>query len=163
MVKYQRGGVAVDPFEWRDRVAIGELFQALSYQFAGVSMALGLEFTLTPPERPVFVMFDRESLADVITSLVHNAFAACNKGGAVHLQGQDKGGNCRIMVEDNGPGIAPGALHSIFAPDYPRQGRDGFTLNLFQVRQVVESMGGIVEASNRARGGARFTLILPRA
>ena len=163
MVKYQRGGVAVDPFEWRDRVVIGELFQALSYQFAGVSMALGLEFTLTPPERPIFVLFDRESLADVISSLVHNAFAACEKGGAVALRGQAEGLNCRITVVDSGPGIAPGALEAIFAPGYPRRGRDGFTLNLFQIRAVVESMGGTIRAANRARGGARFTLILPCA
>lgn len=162
MVKYQRGGVAIDPFEWRDRVSIADLFQTLSYQLAGVSMALGLEFTLTPPERPLFVLFDRESLADVICSLVHNGFNACDRGGAVHLRGQQRGAECRITVEDTGHGIPPDAIDAIFAPDYPRQGRDGFTLNLCQVREVVESMGGRVTAANRARGGARFTLVLPR-
>jgi len=163
VVKFQRGGAALDPFEWPERVAIADLFQALGYQFAGVSMALGLEFRQQLPGAALHVLFDRESLADVISSLVHNAFSVCERGGEVRLSAQALDGRCVIRVADTGPGIAAGDRERIFARDFARRGRESFSLNLYQLRQVVESAQGRVRAENLPGGGACFTITLPLA
>jgi signal transduction histidine kinase len=82
-----------------------------------------------------------------------------------------------LTVEDNGPGIPEAALERIFTSGYTTRGKyaemsgeavpgDSWPQNhrglgLAIVRSIVEGAGGRITASNRALGGACFTLELP--
>ena len=71
----------------------------------------------------------------------------------------------RIVVRDEGQGIAPELLSHVF--ELYRQGnghtaRSGLGLGLAIVHQLVELHGGCVEASSPGVGqGACFTVLLP--
>nr|WP_228531045.1 MULTISPECIES: ATP-binding protein [Myxococcaceae] len=73
-------------------------------------------------------------------------------------------GGVELCVEDNGPGLPPAALERLFEPFFTTKapGR-GTGLGLALSREYVERYGGSLHAENRAEGGARFTLLLPRA
>ncbi len=72
------------------------------------------------------------------------------------------------MIEDEGPGIPPENLESIFERFYTeRPNEHGFGKNsglgLSIARQIVVNTGGRIWAENRDGGGARFIVELPLA
>ncbi len=66
-----------------------------------------------------------------------------------------------LSISDLGPGFAPEMLANFGRPYQSTKGRLGGGLGLFLVVNVVRKLGGLVTASNRARGGAEVTLNLP--
>lgn len=70
----------------------------------------------------------------------------------------------RVVVEDNGPGIAEAVLERLFMPFVTTKARGkGTGLGLPLCQRIVEEMGGSIGAANRAEGGARFEILLPAA
>jgi two-component system NtrC family sensor kinase len=67
-----------------------------------------------------------------------------------------------LRVEDNGPGLPPESLDEIFDPFFTtKEPGKGTGLGLALSAQLIEGMGGAVEAENRVEGGAKFTVRLP--
>jgi two-component system sensor histidine kinase ChvG len=76
----------------------------------------------------------------------------------------------RVMVEDEGPGIPPGNLESIFERFYTERPVESFGRNsglgLSIARQIIEAAGGRIYAENRSADnsqghGARLIVELP--
>ncbi|MFC3441037.1 ATP-binding protein [Sphingobium rhizovicinum] len=68
-----------------------------------------------------------------------------------------------IAVHDNGRGFSPDMLADVGKPYRSSKGRQGGGLGLFLVFNVVRKLGGRVDASNGADGGAMVQLRLPFA
>jgi two-component system NtrC family sensor kinase len=69
-----------------------------------------------------------------------------------------------LTVEDNGPGIPHRYLEEVFDPFFTtKEPGKGTGLGLALSAQLVEGMGGEIEAGNRDEGGAVLTLRLPEA
>lgn len=69
-----------------------------------------------------------------------------------------------ITVSDNGPGLPAGEEERVFDPFYTTKAPgEGTGLGLSICAQLVESMGGRIEADRRAEGGAVFVVRLPAA
>lgn len=69
-----------------------------------------------------------------------------------------------ITVSDNGPGLPPGDADNVFDPFYTTKAPgEGTGLGLSICAQLVESMGGRIEAGDGPDGGAIFTVRLPSA
>jgi signal transduction histidine kinase len=66
----------------------------------------------------------------------------------------------RILVQDNGPGIAPEALPKLFLPFFTTKA-NGTGLGLAIVQKILLQHGGQIAAQNRAPGGAEFIVSLP--
>jgi two-component system NtrC family sensor kinase len=65
-------------------------------------------------------------------------------------------------VEDNGTGLAPENLEEVFDPFFTtKEPGEGTGLGLALSAQLVEGMGGEIEAANRPDGGAVFSVSLP--
>ncbi len=80
---------------------------------------------------------------------------------------QDKSGT-RIVVADNGAGIAPENLEAIFQPffttkvKFDGEGKKGNGLGLSLCRDVIEGFGGTLTVTSTPGNGATFTIQLPR-
>lgn len=103
------------------------------------------------------------SLAQALENLLRNAVRHSPPDGVVTLGGCCEGDTWRVWIEDQGPGVAPEQLESIFQPftrlNAARPGGDGFGLGLSIARSVTQLQGGEVWAQNRAPG-LRVTLRL---
>jgi two-component system sensor histidine kinase RegB len=66
-----------------------------------------------------------------------------------------------IAVRDNGRGFDPAMLADVGKPYRSSKGKQGGGLGLFLVVNVVRKLGGRVDASNGADGGAMVQLRLP--
>lgn len=118
---------------------------------------------------PVAADADPDRMRQVIHNLLHNAIRYTSQGGFVRARVTSIDRSwVELIVEDDGPGIPPEDLASIFEPFYradPSRSRasGGSGLGLRVVKQLVVAQGGRVHAENRAEGGTRFTVILPAA
>ena len=68
-----------------------------------------------------------------------------------------------LIVRDAGPGFSPEMLSNFAKPYHSSKGRPGSGLGLFLSVNVARTLGGTIEASNMAGGGAEVVVKLPLA
>jgi two-component system sensor histidine kinase HydH len=105
---------------------------------------------------------DPEQLTQVLLNLMLNGLQILAQGGRIAVRTLADGPEqLRVLVADDGPGIAPEARARIFeAFFFQREG--GLGLGLAVVQRIVVAHGGDIEAGDSDLGGAQFTLRLPR-
>lgn len=112
---------------------------------------------------PSKIQGDRDALAIILQNLLSNA-AKYSAGKPVKIVSRPRDGDgLRISVIDQGPGIAPEKLATLFAPFARGEtyGKKGIGLGLTIVRQAAELLGGQVSAESQPGQGATFHLDLP--
>ena len=110
---------------------------------------------------------DFTRLQQVVWNLLKNASKFTRKGGEIRLTTRSDGERFVLVVSDNGIGIDPTVLPTIF--DAFSQGGEwvareygGLGLGLAISKATVEAHGGTIEAESGGRGqGATFTVELP--
>ena len=156
----REGRNPVDIFRLLETIAEIYSFMELSH---GVKLALELRL---PPE--AIVMGRDERLGQVVRNLIDNAVSFSPENGTVTVSAWVEGVMIRIVVDDEGPGIPPDNLESVFERFYTeRPSEHGFGKNsglgLSIARQIVTGLNGRIWAENREQGGARFVVELPWA
>jgi two-component system, sensor histidine kinase RegB len=68
-----------------------------------------------------------------------------------------------LTVQDDGSGFPPQVLDSLGRPYNTSKARRGAGLGLFLATNVLRTLGGTLQARNRAEGGAETVLRLPIA
>jgi PAS domain S-box-containing protein len=137
--------------------------QLASFRAAGLSLDL-----VTSPE-PLTVHADRARLSQIIGNLLSNAIKFSLPGQLVHLRVQrDASGRTVILtVRDEGAGIEPSLLGSIFEPFVQAETslsrpQGGLGLGLAVVKSLVTLHGGRASATSGGVGkGAEFRVELP--
>lgn len=109
---------------------------------------------------------DAALMQRALLNIVLNAMEAALTGrgpGDARVRVRLKGTTDRvtISVADNGAGIPVELMDRIFNPFFTTKD-SGTGLGLAIVHQIAETLGGTVQAANRAGGGATFSLSLPR-
>jgi protein-histidine pros-kinase len=104
-------------------------------------------------------------LRRAVTNLIDNAVA---HGKHVIVRIEDDPGTLRVVIEDDGPGIADADLARVTEPfvrldDSRGPGSGGVGLGLAIVRDAAAYHGGSLCLRNRHGGGLSATLELPRA
>ncbi|MFC5458834.1 PAS domain S-box protein [Massilia niabensis] len=121
------------------------------------------------PEHPLVLDADANRLAQVIGNLLTNAAKYTPPRGTITLSGWQEGDTVLVEVADNGIGLPPEALPSLFEMfNQDRHGMDyaqgGLGIGLHLVRRLTEAHGGSVGASSAGLDrGSTFTLRLPLA
>ena len=139
-------------------------------------------YRMTDTGRPVeFVLHDElpagatvhgqdERFGQVFRNLIDNAISFSPEHGKVTVTAIRQEMVARVTVEDEGPGIPPGNLESIFERFYTERPGESFGRNsglgLSIARQIIEAAAGRIYAENRAPGneqggGARLIVELP--
>ena len=111
-----------------------------------------------------------ERFGQVFRNLIDNAVSFSPAGGTVTVTASSSNMVVRVTVEDEGPGIPPDNLESIFDRFYTERPSAHFGnnsgLGLSIARQIIEGAGGRIYAQNRGDGtgaGARLIVELPLA
>lgn len=123
----------------------------------------GIDFRRRTDET-AWVEGDELRLQQVFVNLLRNALDAMQgqPGPVLRLIAEADGGMWRVVVEDNGPGIAGDALTRLFDPFFTTKPiGEGLGLGLSISYGIVADHGGQIRAENVAEGGARFIVELP--
>jgi nitrogen fixation/metabolism regulation signal transduction histidine kinase len=108
---------------------------------------------------------DEVLLRQVFGNLLRNATEACEAAGTaprVTFTGEVDGVQCRVTVQDNGPGIPEEARERVFQPFFTSRAR-GTGLGLSIVQKIVVTHNGRVTVGISERGGASILVTLPHA
>jgi two-component system sensor histidine kinase ChvG len=143
---------------------------------------VAISLTVTDPGKPLLAVGRDGPLGQVFRNLIDNARSFSQPGGEVRVlvgaERRDGGRYVAVRVEDDGPGIPPENLETVFQRFYTNRpkghapggaafgGHSG--LGLAIARQIVDVHGGYLQADNRLGPGgevqgARFTVLLPAA
>ena len=129
--------------------------------------AKGLRIHTSLPEKSFNISADNRRMQQVIWNLLSNAVKFTPEGGVILVQLEYSDLHARIVVADNGSGIATDLLPHIFERFRQGEGsgarQGGVGLGLAIARELVELHGGTIEARNSNDGGAEFTIRLPLA
>jgi PAS domain S-box-containing protein len=120
-----------------------------------------------PEETPIYVRGDPSRLTQVISNLLNNSAKYSDCGCRIELQATLEDQVAVIRVRDNGIGIAPELLQTIFqmftqVDDTLERGSPGLGIGLTLVKTLVELHDGTVVAQSNGVGtGSVFTVRLP--
>ena len=116
------------------------------------------------PNTPLVIMCDEAQLGQALLNLLKNAAeameASSKKEIRVTLTTSDA--SITLVVEDSGPGFPADKIESLTEP-YVTTRAKGTGLGLAIVKRTIEEHKGTLALSNREDGGARVTIVLPKA
>jgi signal transduction histidine kinase len=155
-LKYAREDAAAEPPRSTD---VAALVQSLVDDMADA----GLDVAVAASE-PVLIECQPAALKRVLTNLIENA-VKYGKRARVSLAAQPNA--VEIAIDDDGPGIPEDELNRVFEPFYRLEGsrnRDtgGVGLGLAIAQATVTAQNGTLTLANRAAGGLRALIVLPR-
>lgn len=151
-----------EPAKVRLKVVVAEALDLAASRIAASGVRVEVPESIAEFECETDSKLLQRALLNVLLNAIDAAGQAGRADGKVLISARlDSGERVTISVADNGPGIAPELMDRIFNPFFTTKG-SGTGLGLSIVHQIVESLGGSVQAANRRGGGAVFAISLPR-
>ena len=164
--------------ESREAIDLGKLIKDIVAIYGDTAKDGEARVAFDEPLQTGYVLGNPSALGQVIRNLIDNARSFSPPGGEVRVSLEPataRTGLARITVEDDGPGIPPDNLESIFKRFYTKRPAgsafgNNSGLGLAISRQIINSHGGRIHAENRLedldspdgpRKGARFIVELP--
>jgi signal transduction histidine kinase len=115
---------------------------------------------INPDTSPVTI--PGTSLTETLVILLRNAVEAMSGEGRGMLETEVSGGQVKIRIGDDGPGLNESQIEEIFKPGFTTK-RKGSGYGLFLARRIAEEHGGSITVRARSGQGALFELTLPVA
>jgi signal transduction histidine kinase len=138
----------------------------LTHKLKALTEARGAEekkvkLNIEAPGDPVTVFVDRNQIYQALLNLVDNAIHSSPDGEEVTIGvGTDDKG-AKVSVSDNGPGVNREHRERIFEPFFTLKEK-GTGLGLSIVKRIVEMHDGALTLGESTKGGACFTIWLPK-
>jgi len=144
----------------RGRVDLAACVRETAALLAPDAAAHGVAVRVAGAEAAVVIAGDGDLLRQLLWNLARNGVEAVGEGGEVTLR-VDPGAAARVrlVVEDDGPGIAAADLERLFDPFFTTRA-GGTGLGLAICDRIARDHGATLTAANRPGGGARFVVEL---
>jgi signal transduction histidine kinase len=145
----------------RQPIDLNELLGDVAILFAPtIKDRVKLEFNLRPLPR---LSCRPQQLTTVFSCLLSNAINALNGDGRVRISSEKIESMIQVTIEDNGRGMEPADLETIFEPGFKVSGGRMSTGNwsLFSSRQIVFEHGGDIEITSTPGKGTTVNVRLP--
>ena len=126
---------------------------------------IGAAIDWAPPSDVPQLLFDPEALSRAILNVVTNALDAVeDRDGAavtIHVECDTEAERVRVIVGDNGEGMAPETIAEIFNLFVSTKGARGTGLGLTVSRKILREHGGDIRVTSRPGEGSTFVLEFP--
>jgi signal transduction histidine kinase len=159
LARSDSGAVSLD----RLPVDLGDVAADAASSLDKPAASKGVRVVVDP--EPAMVVGDAARLRQLVRILVDNAIRHSPAGGEVVIRVRPNGASASLEIADQGPGVAPEDMARIFerfwrAPGAPSGGTG---LGLAIAKWIVDRHDGRIAVGNGERGGAVFSVSLPRA
>ena len=140
---------------------LGEAVQKFAHRYPAI------RFSVSAPEELLIVPMDPILIEQVLSNLMENAVVHGKTTTEIHLALYARGNCAYFTVADNGQGIPPMELPTLFDGtlkhnETPRgDGKRNMGLGLSVCMAIIKAHGGSLSARNLDRGRAEFTFRLP--
>ena len=127
----------------------------------------GHKLVVELPKEPIYLNADRTRLAQVFGNLLNNSSKYTRARGTIWLTAKRDDHEVVVAVKDNGAGIPPDKLNSIFemfmqVDSTSDRSQGGLGIGLTLVKRLVEMHDGTVEPRSAGEGmGSEFIVRLP--
>lgn len=151
----------------RERLRLDQFVTSCVHEIGIIAEYKSQQIEITAAE--CGVESDPMLLRQALQNLIDNAMKYSPVGATIRIAVTAGGGECRVAVTDEGPGIPPGHLAHLAdrfyrVEDSRVRGRGGFGLGLAITKAYMNVLGGRLEVSpGAAARGTCFSLILPDA
>ena len=135
------------------------LDRAMTFVQDSVALRQGPQITFACEIEPGIVLHQPWGWERVLLNLFLNSVQAMPRGGTISVRARRLPGEFEIVVTDDGIGIAPEVLPSVFQPGVSTKAGGGLGLHI--VSSIVHGQNGSVRAANCGTGGAEFTITVP--
>jgi signal transduction histidine kinase len=158
----RQGGVAVP-----GGADLSEVLQDVAAEIRPRAEAAGVTLRIEP-FAPVRLACSAAALRSILSNLLGNAIKYVVEGcgpATVTMRARDGGDTARIEIEDNGPGMPPGAEEEIFEPFRRLAGnrQPGVGLGLATVKKIVETCRGQIGVASELGKGSVFWFEMPKS
>jgi two-component system, sporulation sensor kinase A len=153
-----------------ERASLTELMQATVELARAQTAGRGgdqVQIEFVPPPEDIFPVIDAAQIEDAVLNLMINAIEAVAEDGKVTVriyraprQDEEMADEAVIEVSDDGRGIEPQDLTSIFSPFFTTS-KGGTGLGLPAVRRIARVHGGSVDVKSVVGEGSTFAIRLP--
>lgn len=140
-----------------------QLLRSLTASFDSMAERKQIHYHVHFPEQTPIAFFDKDKLEKIFTNLLSNAFKYTPEKGTVSVIVEMEDNRLRLLVEDNGPGIAKKELDKVFDRFYQVEGTadKGTGIGLALVKELVDLYRGQISVSSEPGKGSRFRVSLP--
>jgi PAS domain S-box-containing protein len=115
------------------------------------------------PERPAFVMADREKLKIALLNIVINAVEAVpSQSGVITISIRQEAPHYKVFINDNGGGIPEENVSRIFEPYFTSK-TNGFGLGLAATWNILQSHRAGIDVNSQLGEGTSFMLTFEEA
>jgi len=131
---------------------------AMVHPQAGDKVAVQLDLNPIPP-----LVCRPQQLSAVFSGLLNNAVGALDNGGRIVVCTRRNETVVEVEIHDNGCGVAPEQLRTIFDPGFRVSEDRVSTVNwsMFSARQIMREHGGEIRIASEPGQGTTVTVILP--
>lgn len=163
--RISRGKIELRP----ERLELSPIIQLAVETCRPLAEKANLKVTVSLPHKPVYLDADAVRLAQVICNILNNACKFSGHGGQIDLTVERRDSDVVISVKDNGIGIPPDQLDSIFEmfsqlDQTLERSQSGLGIGLSLAKRLVELHRGSIEAHSDGIGlGSEFLVRLPVA
>jgi putative PEP-CTERM system histidine kinase len=108
------------------------------------------------------VMADRERLERVVGHLIQNAIEATPRDGHVMIRlGNGDAGAVEIEITDTGEGMSEEFIRERLFKPFDSTKSAGMGIGVFESREYITELGGVLEVSSQPALGTTFKVVLP--
>lgn len=150
----------------QQRVDLNDIVRSAANDMQWLIDKAGHSLSLAIPQEPMMVYVDPARMTQVLGNLISNAAKYTPSGGQIDLGVEPTPGGARVSVKDNGVGIPPEKLESIFDMfaqlNLAGHDSEGQGIGLSLARTFIEMHGGTITAySAGAEQGSEFVIWIP--
>lgn len=145
-------------------VRMDEVFSEVMQLMKPMAVDAGIELKVEPGSDQILVLADYQRIKQVMINLLSNAVKYTSTAGSVTISCQLEGGQVRVSVADDGPGISAYRIERLFIP-FDRLGAEGGEvegtgLGLALSKGLVEAMDGQLTVESQVGAGSVFHVTL---
>jgi anti-sigma regulatory factor (Ser/Thr protein kinase) len=124
---------------------------------------LKLNFTITSELESIFSPNNFNDVITAVSNIIDNAAEATKFSGNIDVNIRTYGGDLRILIKDDGPGIPETIKEKIYNKNFTHSKNGGSGLGLYQARNAIHNFQGSLELVENTSSGATFKIFIPNA